>query len=506
MREEQRPAQTEERDETALREPPRHTGFLGKVDKFFGVTAAGSCFKREILAGLTTFVAMVYILMVNAGMFENVIPAGDPALAYGAGYIATAIGAVAGTMLMAFFAKMPLAQASGLGMSAFIVYTVILGGTGLSYANCLVFTFIDGVIFILLTVTGLRKKIFEAIPAGVKHAIAVGIGLFIAFIGMQNAGIIVDDPSTLVGFVSFNTLGSNTFFNMAGALVALLGTVAIAVMAKRNVKGAILWGILGSAALYYALTGIGAACGSAACREFYAGFSFPNPFTAFEAWGKYSFGAVFQSGFDFTHYLAAEGNTAGTLAVLLVTSALSLCMIGLFDSIGTLYAACAKADLLDERGMPVRMNRMMLSDAVATCIGAVAGTSTVTTLSESSAGVAAGGKTGLTSFVTGLLFVAAMFLFPVSRLIPAPATASALIWVGVLMMSSVVKIDWSDPAEAVVGFLTFTVMLLGYSIAKGIGVGILAYILVMLCTGKAKKINIPTVILGALFLLTFLVT
>ncbi len=494
------------RDDAALQGPTPPGGFRGKIDKFFGITAAGSNFKRETLAGLTTFITMVYILMINAGMLGQVIPAESAEAAYGAAYIATAMGAVAGTMLMAFLARMPLAQASGLGISAFIVYTLILGGTGLSYANCLVFTLFDGVIFILLTVTGLRKKIFAAIPAGIRNAIPVGIGLFIAFIGMQNAGIIVADGSTLVSFVSFNLLGDNTYFNMAGALVALLGVVAIAVMIKKDVKGAILWGILGSTALYYALTGIGAACGSEACLDLYGGFALSDPFAAFAAWGKYSAGALFTEGFDFSAYLAVEGHSAGTLIVLLFSSALSLGMIAMFDTIGTLYATCDKAKLLDEHGAPIRMQHMMLSDAVASCVGAVAGTSTVTTLSESASGVAAGGRTGFTSLVTGVLFLIAMPLSPVARLIPACATAGALLWVGVLMMSSVTKIDWSDPGDSLVAFLTFVIMLLGYSISKGIGVGILAYILIKLCTGKIREITPTTYVVGALFLTMFLLT
>ncbi len=485
---------------------PSKRGFLGRLDAFFGITAAGSDFKREILAGLTTFTAMVYILMANSEMFAKVIPAENAAAAYGAAYLATAIGAVAGTMLMAFFAKMPLAQASGMGINAFIVYSLILGGTGLTYANCMAITLLNGALFLILTLTGVRKRIFEAIPAGIRHAIPIGIGLFIAFVGLQDAGVITADPSTLVTLVSFNLLGTNTYFNMVGALVALLGVVAIAAFAKKNVKGGLFWGILGSTALYYALTGIGAACGSVACREFYGSFTLTDPFSAFAAWGKHSFAAVFTQGFDFSGYLGTPGNNAGTLAVLLVTSELSLCMIGMFDTVGTLYGACSKGNLLDERGVPLRMERMMLTDSIATCVGAVAGTSTVITFVESSSGVAAGGKTGFTAFTAGLLFLAAMLLSPIARLIPAPATAAALIWIGVQMMSSVTKIDWEDPADAAVAFLSFLVMLLGYSIAKGIGIGILAYILIMLVTGNAKKVPVPTYLIGALFLATFLLT
>ncbi len=500
--------------------PEPKKGFWGKVDNWFGITKSGSNYRTEIVAGLTTFMAMVYILMVNAGMFSGVITdSSDP---YGAAYIATAIGAVIGTMLMALFAKMPLAQASGMGINAFIVYTLI-GLTDLTYANCMVFTLLDGVIFLLLTATGLRKKIFEAIPAAVRHAVPVGIGMFIAFIGLQQAGVIVSsasinpdgslNPGTLTGLVSFNVLAdpfmtysAGTVGGMLPAIVAILGVLAIAILSKKNVKGAILWGLLGSAVLYYILAGIAYAANVQAAADMFNDISLSNPFNAFAAWGKDSVGAVFYEGFDFSQYLGKDGNSVGTLIVVLITSALSLCMIDMFDTIGTLYGACAKGNLLDENGTPIRMEKMMLADAIATCTGAIAGTSTVTTFVESSSGVAAGGRTGFTSLVTGLCFIVAMFLSPIAQLIPRSATATALIWVGVLMMTSVTKIDWTDAAEAIVGFMTFIIMLLGYSISSGIGFGILTYIVVSAFTGKIRKISVPTWVIGAIFLVTFLIT
>jgi len=445
--------------------------------------------------------AMVYILMVNAGMFSEVWVGPS----YGAAYIATAIGAIVGTLLMAFFAKMPLAQASGMGINAFIVYTLLLNGTGLTYANCMMFTLLDGVIFLVLTATGLRKKIFEAIPAGVRHAIPVGIGLFIAFIGMQNAGIIVNDDSTLVKFVSFNFLGGATYGGIIPAFVAIVGVIAIAVLSKKEVKGAILWGILGSAVLYYAMSGIGCIFQDEACLAVFQNISFSNPFTAFADWGTQSVGKVFIEGFDFSNFFTLGGNV-GSLILVLLTTALSLCMIDMFDTIGTLYGACSKGNLLDENGTPINMEKMMLADSIATCAGAIAGTSTVTTFVESASGVSAGGKTGLTSLVTGALFILAMFLSPIAQLIPSCATATALIWVGVLMMGSVVKIDWNDAAEAIVAFLSFIVMVLGYSISKGIGIGIIAYILIMICTGKIKEITVPTWVVGVFFVATFVLT
>lgn len=490
--------------------PQPKKGFWGKVDNWFGITKSGSNYKTEIVAGITTFMAMVYILMVNAGMFEGVIGGENP---YGAAYIATSVGAIVGTFLMAFLARMPLAQASGMGINAFIVFT-LLNKTGLTYANSMVFVLIDGVIFLILTLTGLRRKIFEAIPAGVRHAIPVGIGLFIAFIGLQQAGVIVNEDSTLTTFVSFNLLNNPEFVTYSAgtvggilpAIVALIGVVIIAVLSKKNVKGAILWGLLGSAVLYYVFAGIAVGAGSQGAIDMFNNVSLSNPLSAFEAWGKDSVGVVFYEGFNFDQYLSTGTNNAGSLAVVLITSALSLCMIDMFDTIGTLYGACSKGNLLDKDGTPIRMEKMMLSDAIATCTGAIAGTSTVTTFVESSAGVVAGGRTGFTSFITGVCFIVAMFLSPIAQLIPRSATATALIWVGVLMMSSVTKVDWNDAAEAIVAFMTFITMLLGYSISKGIGMGIITYIVIQICTGKIKKISIPTWVIGIIFLATFLLT
>ena len=490
--------------------PQPKKGFWGKVDNWFGITKSGSNYKTEIVAGITTFMAMVYILMVNAGMFEGVIGGENP---YGAAYIATSVGAIVGTFLMAFLARMPLAQASGMGINAFIVFT-LLNGTGLTYANSMVFVLIDGVIFLILTLTGLRRKIFEAIPAGVRHAIPVGIGLFIAFIGLQQAGVIVNEESTLTTFISFNLLNNPEFVTYSAgtvggilpAIVALIGVVIIAVLSKKNVKGAILWGLLGSAVLYYVFAGIAVGAGSQGAIDMFNNVSMSNPLSAFEAWGKDSVGVVFYEGFNFDQYLSTGTNNGGSLAVVLITSALSLCMIDMFDTIGTLYGACSKGNLLDKDGTPIRMEKMMLSDAIATCTGAIAGTSTVTTFVESSSGVVAGGRTGFTSFITGVCFIVAMFLSPIAQLIPRSATATALIWVGVLMMSSVTKVDWSDAAEAIVAFMTFITMLLGYSISKGIGMGIITYIVIQVCTGNIKKITIPTWVIGAIFLATFLLT
>ncbi len=491
-------------EENAPQTSPHGKGFWGKIDGFFGISRAGSSYKREVVAGLTNFMAMVYALLVVPGMYE--VNGAYPYVSFGAVYIATALGAILGTVVMAFLARMPLAQASGLGATAYIAGTLLGGGLGLSYANAMIFVLLDGALFILLTATGARKKILAAIPPEVKHVIPVGIGMFIAFIGFNNAGV-VNLHEGRIAFASFNILSDSLrYLDAVSALVALLGVVAIAVLSKKDVKGSILWGMLGAAALWYSLVGLGCAWNAEGCRAVFTsiGDTFENPFTAFAAWGKESVGQVFIHGFDFGGYLSEHG--AGALAVLLVTSALALCMVDMFDTLGTLYGACSKGGLLDENGEPVRLGQCLMSNAVATCAGAAVGATTIATYVESSSGVAAGGRTGFTALVTGLCFVVALFLSPIAKLIPAAATSSALVWVGVLMMTSVKDIDWTDPAAALPAFLTVAVMAFGYSISFGIGVGILACVAVKLCTGKAKEISLVTWIVAALFFAMFLLT
>ncbi|MBE6918251.1 MAG: NCS2 family permease [Ruminococcaceae bacterium] len=466
------------------------------MDKFFRVTEKGSTIRREFTAGLTTFMAMAYILMVNAGMFAEL-----GTVSYGAIYIATAISAIVGTVLIGLLANLPLAQASGMGLNAFFVYTVCFG-FGLSYANALVLVLFDGIIFLILTVTGLRKIIFDAIPQAVKTAISAGIGLFIAFIGMQNAGIVVDDGATLVNLHSFNLLGGNvTWADIFPILVTLLAVFAIGAMAYKKVKGAVLWGILGSAVVYYVV-------GLITVPEFYATAVAPNLtsdfFGAFKDFGSQAFLKVFTEGFDFSAYIAANG--MASFVVMFLTTMLAFCMVDMFDTLGTLFGACSAGDLLDENGDIPNMNRAMLADAVATCTGAVCGTSTVTTFVESSAGVAEGGKTGLASMSTALFFFIAMFLAPVAQLIPTYACAAALIYVGVLMMSNVRNIDWNDPAVAVPAFLTISFMPLTYNISYGIAFGLIAYVLIKLFSGKVKEVNAATWVITLLFAVMFFVS
>ena len=465
------------------------------MNRFFHVTERGSSIRTEIGAGLTTFMAMAYILMVNAGMFAEL-----DGVTYGAVYIATAISAVIGTVCIGLLANLPLAQAPGMGLNAFFVYTACMT-FGLSYANALVLVLFDGIIFVLLTVTGLRKVIFDAIPAAVKMSISAGIGIFIAFLGLQNAGIVVDDGATLVNLRSFNLLGGNvTWADIFPALVTLLAVFAIGIMAKKKVKGAVMWGILGSAVLYYAV-------GLITVPGFYAAAIAPNLSSdflgAFKDFANLSFGKVFTEGFDFSAYIAAHGTF--DFVVMFITTMLAFCMVDMFDTLGTLYGACSAGNMLEDGEIP-NVNRAMLSDAIATCCGSVMGTSTVTTFVEASSGVAEGGRTGLSAMSTAAFFFIAMFLSPVAQLIPTYACAAALIYVGVLMIGGVKDVDWSDPATAVPAFMTIVMMPLTYNISYGIAFGLLSYIVIKLFTGKVKEIHVGTWVIGILFTVMFFVS
>ena len=340
------------------------------MEKFFKLKERKTNVGTEFRAGLTTFFAMVYILMVNAGMFAD--PFGDGTnvlgVSYGAMYIATAISAIIGTVLIGLLANLPLAQASGMGLNAFFVYTVCVG-MGFTYANALVFILIDGLIFILLTATKLRQKIFEAIPSAVRIAIPAGIGLFIAFLGLQNAGLVKADPSTGVTLGSFNLLDTTNSGGWAGIMpmvVTIVAFLAIAIMAKRGVKGAVLWGILGGAALYY-LLGLTA-------PGFYENLniSMDSPFQAFADFGTQSFAKVFTEGFDFSNFLATHDVT--NLILVIVTTSLAFLMVDMFDTMGTLYGACSRGDLLTAEGEVPNVNKAMMADAIATTTGAVCGT------------------------------------------------------------------------------------------------------------------------------------
>lgn len=457
------------------------------MDKFFKISERGSTVKTEIIAGLTTFFAMAYIIIVNPNQivgFSFDVP-GVPAI-WNAVYIASIIASVIGTLLYAFYAKLPFAQACGMGLNSFfftsfVLPQIISGGDVIKgYQAGLVIILISGIIFLLLSVTGARSYIAKAMPDCIKKSIPAGIGLFIAFIGFQNVGIIQANQYTLVQFVKIN---GAKWEAIAPAIIALVGFIIIAVLAKLNVKGAVLIGILTTSVIYYlAIWEVPSFDISSVTEPFkdFARIGITGVFKA-ESWKNAFSGEMIGSIFS--------------VIMLIVT----FCLVDMFDTIGTLYGTASEANMLDENGDPVDIDKSMACDSIATVSGAVCGTSTVTTFVECASGVAAGGRTGLTSLVTSICFAICLFLSPVASIVPAAATAPALIYVGVLMLKNFSKVDMEDMRSAVPAFLTLVMMPLTYSIANGIGIGAISYVLITLLTGKFSKKDIAVTIIALLF-------
>ena len=462
------------------------------MDKFFKISERGSNVKTEIIAGLTTFFAMAYIIVVNPNQIVG-FSFGIPGIStiWNAVYIASIIAAVVGTLLYALYAKMPFAQACGMGLnsfffSSFVLPQVISGGDVVKgYQAGLVIILISGFVFLLLSITGARSYIAKAMPDCIKKAIPAGIGLFIAFIGFQNVGIIQNNEYTLVQFVKIN---GAKWEEIAPAIIALLGFIIISILSKLKVKGAVLLGIISTTVIYYLATwqmpNLDLSSMTQPFKDF-ADIGITAVFTG-ESWKNAFSGEMIGSIFS--------------VIMLIVT----FCLVDMFDTIGTLYGAASEADMLDENGDPIDINKSMACDSIATVSGAVCGTSTVTTFVECASGVAAGGRTGLTSLVTSICFALCLFLSPIASIIPAAATAPALIFVGVLMIKNFAKVDMENMRSAVPAFLTLVMMPLTYSIANGIGIGSISYVLITLFTGKFKKKDIAVTIIALLFVGKFL--
>ena len=462
------------------------------MDKFFKISERGSTVKTEIIAGLTTFFAMAYIIVVNPNQiigFSFDVP--GAMTIWNAVYIASIVAAVIGTMLYALYAKLPFAQACGMGLNSFfftsfILPQVISGGDVIKgYQAGLVIILISGLIFLVLSATGARSYIAKAMPECIKKAIPAGIGLFIAFIGFQNVGIIQANQYTLVQFVKIN---GAKWADIAPAIIALLGFVIIAILSKLKVKGAVLLGILATSIIYYLATW--------QMPSFDLG-SIAQPFKDFAAIGVTG---IFQAESWKNAFSGEMIGSIFTVIMLIIT----YCLVDMFDTIGTLYGTASEADMLDENGDPIDIDKSMVCDSIATVSGAVCGTSTVTTFVECASGVAAGGRTGLTSLVTSICFALCLFLSPVASIIPTAATAPALIFVGVLMVKNFSKVDMEDMRSAVPAFLTLVMMPLTYSIANGIGIGAISYTLITIFTGKYQKKDIAVTIIAILFACKFI--
>jgi AGZA family xanthine/uracil permease-like MFS transporter len=447
--------------------PPR-SGVGHKIAAFFEFDQLHTTFRTETLAGVTTFVTMAYILVVNPGILSNAVFLTDTGDLFGELVVATGVSAALATLIMGLYAKLPFALAPGMGINAYFAFTVVLG-LGLDWRVALAAVFIEGIIFILMTVTNLRSKIVTAIPDAVKHATTAGIGLFIAYIALKGAGIIVASEATLT------TLGD---LRAPAPAMTLLGLLMTAALFARRLKGALLWGILATALLSWVL----------GVAEWPSGFmAIPQAPTAL-------FGQAF----------VGLGELLRTNLWEIVSIVFVFLFVDLFDTIGTLTGLGAKAGYINSEGQFPRAEKAFMADAVGTTAGAMLGTSTVTTYIESASGISEGGRSGFTAVVTAALFLASLLFIPLLEGIPPFATAPALVIVGVLMMSGAKLIDWDDPAAAIAGFLTIIMMPLTFSIAEGLAMGLIAYPVVKAFQGKISDTNLGMWILAIIFILRYI--
>lgn len=456
------------------------------LEKLFKLKENGTDAKTEILAGVTTFMTMAYILAVNPSILS------ETGMDQGAVFTATAVASLLGTLFMSLFANYPFALAPGMGLNAYFAYTVVLG-MGYSWETALTAVFIEGLIFIVLSLTNVREAIFNAIPINLKAAVSVGIGLFIAFIGLQNAKIVIGG-STLLQLFSvedYNTLnGVEASFNDVGitVLLAVIGILITGILVIKNIKGNILWGIL-----ITWLLGI-------VCQL--AGLYVPNGELGF-----YSLLPDFSNGLAIPSLSPIFGKLQfdGIFSLEFLVVIFAFLFVDIFDTLGTLIGVSTKANMLDENGKLPRIKGALMADAVATTAGAVLGTSTVTTFVESASGVTEGGRTGLTSITTAILFGVALLFSPIFLAIPSFATAPALVVVGFYMLTNVVNIDFNDLAEAIPCYICIIAMPFFYSISEGIAMGVISYVVLNLVTGKAKgRISVLMYVLAVLFVLKYL--
>lgn len=451
------------------------------LERVFHLKENGTNVKTEIMAGVITFMTMAYILAVN----PNILAAAG--MDAGAVFTATALASAFATLLMAAFSNYPFVLAPGMGLNAFFAYTVVIK-MGYTWHVALAAVFVEGLLFIILSLTNVREAIFNCIPHSLKMGVSGGIGLFIAFIGLQNSKMVVSSATLVTIYPIKESLMDGTFFSTGiGAVLAFAGVLLTGILMMKKVPGAILVGILGTwgAAIVLEISGIyvpNLELGMmSALPDFSSGFSIPSISSTF-----------FKMDFS------------GILSFNFVTIMLSFLFVDLFDTLGTLIGVASKADMLDEKGALPKIKGALLADAVGTTAGAVLGTSTVTTFVESSSGVISGGRTGLTSVTAAVLFLSSLFLSPVFLAIPSFATAPALIIVGFLMMSSLLKIDFDNIGEALPAFISCIAMPFMYSISEGISLGVITYVLINLVGGKAKKINPIMYVLSVLFVLKYL--
>lgn len=448
------------------------------LEKIFHLKENKTDVKTEVIAGITTFMTMAYILAVNPSILSAC------GMDSGAVFTATALAALIATLLMAAFSNYPFVLAPGMGLNAYFAYTVVLQ-MGYSWQAALAAVFVEGIVFIVLSLTNVREAIFNAIPMNLKHAVSVGIGLFIAFIGLQNAHIVVDS-ATLVGVYSFKNSVANGLFNSEGITVvlALVGILITGILVVKGVKGNILWGIL-------ITWGLGILCQ-------FIGLYQVNPEI-----GMYSLLPDFSKGISVPSLAPTlmQMDFSALLSLDFFVIMFAFLFVDLFDTLGTLIGVASKADMLDKDGKLPRIRGALLSDAIGTSIGAMLGTSTTTTFVESASGVAEGGRTGLTAVVAAILFGLSLFLSPIFLAIPSFATAPALVVVGFLMLTSITKINFDDFTEAIPAYVAIIAMPFMYSISEGIAMGVISYVVINVVTGrmKEKKISPLMYVLAVLF-------
>ena len=471
------------------------------LEKLFKLKEHNTNVKTEVIAGIATFMTMAYILAVNPMTIASATDGASSQL-YNAVFLATAISAAIGTLFMAFLANKPFALAPGMGLNTYFasIVALIIADTGLSYDEAfqggLAIILISGILFTALTLFKVREKIVDAIPTGVRFGITAGIGLMLVNVGLSSSVYgSKGEPFSIISFFNKGARDTHTAMEAAGANYGLLivyvitffiGLFAIAILNHKRVKGSILYGMLISAVAYF----IGGSIVGVDVFASVKGASFLPQFgdLADKTFFKFNFSVLFDMG-----------------ALAAVMTIITFCMVDMFDTIGTLLGTAGKAGMLDEDGKMENMNKALLSDSLATCVGACTGTSTVTTFIESASGIEEGGRTGLTSVVTGILFLACIFLAPVAAIIPAPATAAALVFVGVLMIGSLKMIDYTDLAQSVPVVMMLAFMMLTSSIGNGIGIGLITYSVIKLCTGKCKDVSIITIILSLLFIAKFFI-
>lgn len=453
------------------------------LEKLFHLKENHTDVRTEVMAGITTFMTMAYILAVNPSILSA------SGMDSGAVFTATALASAIATLLMAALSNYPFVLAPGMGLNAYFAYTVVLS-MGYTWEMALAAVFVEGIIFLALSMTNVREQIFNSIPMNLKYAVSAGIGLFIAFIGLQNAHIVVDS-ATLVGMYSFKASVANGMFSSEGitVLLALIGVLITGVLLVKGVKGNILWGILITWAL-------GIVCQLTGLYQI-------NP----EA-GFYSLLPDFSNGISIPSlaptFMKMDFSRVASLDFLVVMFA--FLFVDMFDTLGTLIGVASKANMLDAQGRLPRIRGALLSDSVGTAVGAVLGTSTTTTFVESASGVAEGGRTGLTAVVAAILFALSLFLSPIFLAIPSFATAPALIVVGFLMLTSILKVNFEDYTEAIPAYVAVIAMAFMYSISEGIAMGIISYVVINLVTGKAKEKNITPLmyVLAVLFVLKYI--